>query len=180
VVDGEWTLVEFLVGHGVQGKSRDWGVWVLVLLGQVSNKVGDVLFQLRQVQGNVVLVEHQVTVVLHVAGNGQLELAITELVDHSVAGVLNLNHLVLDVVDLRLLLTIALLGVVDLLLEVLGEDLLLGVAHLLQLLVVLDLLTNLLVLLLDQIDVGVEHVHVVEQGQVLFFSFDESRYNFFN
>jgi hypothetical protein len=115
-----------------------------------------------------------------VAGNCEFELAGAEGLNHLLAGVLDSDHLMLDFADLLLLVLVALLGFSDLLLKALGKLVLLSVAHVLKLLVVANLLGNVLVLLVNHVDVRVEHVHVVEKRIVLLFSLDESRYNFFN
>lgn len=56
----------------------------------------------------------------------------------------------------------------------------LNIAHPLQLQVMLDLLTNFLVLLVDHVDVRVERINIVEQGVVLLFRLDEGRYDLFD
>jgi len=94
--------------------------------------------------------------------------------------VLNLDHLLLDVANLSFFSLVLLGHIVDFLLEVGTGSGLFGVGHFAELLVSFDFLLNVLVLLLNHVDVGVEHVHVVVKGVVLFLSLDESSDDFLN
>lgn len=121
-----------------------------------------------------------VIIVLLVASNSELEARIVELADHGPDVVSNVNHLVLDIVDLTFLGSDLNLALIDLTLKVsLGLFLLLG-AHGVNFGVSLKLILNVAVLLFNEIDLTVEYVHIVEEGDVLLLSFDESRYDFIN
>jgi len=148
-------------------------VGVLLALGQVGDEGRDVLFQFGQVHSDVVLIELSVVVVLLVAGDGELEAGIVELGDHGPDIVPNADHLVLDAADLALLSGNTVIASVDLFLEVLhGLPLLLG-GHGVHLSVSLELGIDAIVLLLNHVDFRVQHVHVIEEGDVLFLSLDE-------
>lgn len=81
-IDGDRVSLEVLLCHHVERESRDVGVGVLFTLGKVGDEGRDVLFELGEVHGHVVLVELRVLIVLLVAGNGELESAAVELGDH--------------------------------------------------------------------------------------------------
>lgn len=55
-----------------------------------------------------------------------------------------------------------------------------SVGHLLELFVVFDLGADYFVLVVDDIDIAVQHINIVLEVVVLFFRLDESRYDFLN
>jgi len=139
------------------------GIGVLFALGQVGDEGRDVLLELGEVHGHVVLVELRVLVVLLVASDGELESAVIELGDHLPAEVTDADHLVFNILDLGLLGVDLALALVDLVLEVgLGLFFLLR-GHVVELGMSLELLVDVMVLLLDHVDLAVEHVHVVKE-----------------
>ena len=138
-------------------------VWVLLTLGQVSDEAGDVFLELCQVHGHVVLIELGFFVVLLVTGDGKLESGITELRDHGPDKVTDPDHLVLDVLNLVILGLNGRLALINLILQVSLGFLLLLAAHGVDLGVSLELLLDVAVLLLNQVDLTVEHVDVVEE-----------------
>ena len=103
---------------------------------------------------------------------------ILELLDHRPDVVLDVSHLSFDDLDLGLLGFDLSLHVDHLLIEVLSDGSLLLVVHGEELLVSLDFVLNVLVLLFDHVDFTVEHVDIVEEGDVLLFSLDECGDNF--
>jgi len=68
-VDGDRALVELLVLHVIERKCGNRGIWVLLAVSQVSDEDGDVLFELSQVHGYVVLIESHIVIVLHMTCN---------------------------------------------------------------------------------------------------------------
>ena len=148
-------------------------IWVLLALGQIGDEGGDVFFELSEVHGHVILVELRVLVVLLVASDGKLESRVAELGDHGPDIVADSHHLVLNVVDLALLCLNLLLAIVDLVLQVGLRLFFLLSAHGVHLSMSLELLLDVAVLLFDEVDFAVEHVHVVEKRDVLLLSLDE-------
>jgi len=180
MLDGNGVGFEVLARHLIERKGADVRVRVLLTLSQVSDERGNVFFKFSQVHGNVVLIELCVFVVLLMAGDSKLETRVIELGDHGPDVVSNADHLVLDVINLVLLSLNCALALVNLILKVcLGLLFLLG-AHGVDLGVSLEFFLNVTVLLLDQVDLGVEHIHVVEKRDVLLLSLDEGRDNFIN
>ena len=179
-IDGDRVSLEVFLGHDVQREGRDVGVSVLLTLSEVGDEGRDVLLELGQVHGHIVLVELRVLVVLLMAGDGELESAIVELGNHGPAVVTDADHLVLDVVDLGLLGSNLALAFVDLALEVVLGFLLLLRGHVVEFGVPLELLVDVLVLLLNHVDFAVEHVDIVEERDVLLLSLDESGHDFVN
>ena len=148
-------------------------IWVLLALSKIVNEGGDVLFELSQVHDDIILIELSVIVVLLMTGDGERETRVVELADHGPDIVSDSNHLVLNVVDLALLGSNLSLALIDFTLEVsLGFFLLLG-SHGVDLGVSLELFLNVAVLLLNEIDLTVENVDIVEEGDVLLLSLDE-------
>jgi hypothetical protein len=177
-VHSERTLVEVLVVHVLEREARDGSVWVLLALGQVSDQVRDVLFQLGQVKSDVVFVKLHFAVVLHVGGDHEEEVRLVEERHHILHKVGDVHHLLLNVFNLGLLLRDLRLHVVGLLVELLTDLLLVRGRHGAQLLVALDFLLDLLVLLLDHVNFAVEHIDVVEERDVLLLGLDEGRHDF--
>ena len=168
-VCGIWRLncdrvrLEILAGHVFQWEGADVRVWVLLTLGQVSDEAGDVFLELCQVHGHVVLIELGFFVVLLVTGDGKLESGLAELGDHGPDKVTDPDHLVLDVLNLVILGLNGRLALINLILQVSFGFLLLLAAHGVDLGVSLELLLDVAVLLLNQVDLTVEHVDVVEE-----------------
>ena len=81
-VDGDRIGLEVLRCHLVEWQSRDVGISLLLTLSKISDKSGDVLFELSKIHCDVVLIEHGVIIVLLVACNRKLEAAVVELADH--------------------------------------------------------------------------------------------------
>jgi|LauGreDrversion4_2_1035121.scaffolds.fasta_scaffold266046_2 hypothetical protein len=69
----EWAGILVLLNHVVKRKGGDSGVWHLVLVGQVSDEHGRILFKLGKVESNILLVELCVVVILHVLGDHEGE-----------------------------------------------------------------------------------------------------------
>ena len=88
--------------------------------------------------------------------------------------------MVFDVGDLLLFEFVGFDCFVDFLAEFVGVLVFFGVGHLLELLVVFDLGADNFVLVVDDIDIAVQHIHIVLEVVVLFFRLDESRYDFLN
>ena len=179
-IDGNRIGLEVLACHDVQRQGADVSVWVLLALGQIGDEGGDVFFELREVHGHVVLVELRVLVVLLVASNGKRESRVAELGDHGPDVVADSHHLVLNVVDLALLCLNLRLALVDFVLQSSLRLFFLLSAHRVHLSVSLELLLDVPVLLFDQVDFAVEHVHVVEKRDVLLLSLDESGHDLIN
>ena len=81
-IDGDGIRFEILTSHDVQRQGADVRIRVLLTLRQVGDEGGDVLFELGEVHGHIVLIELRVLVVLLVAGDGELEARLAELGDH--------------------------------------------------------------------------------------------------
>lgn len=122
---------------------------------------------------HIILVENSITIV-HFTSHRQSESGLSKEQTHLLNRILNLRHLLFNVVYLVVLVTVSFRGRLDLALEALSRDSLLSFAHCLQLLVMLDLVRDLLVRHLDHIDVRVQHIDVVVQRVVLFLCLYES------
>ena len=166
-------LVELLDGHLLQGEGRDGGIWILLLVGHVSDEEGDVLLKLGQVGNDVVLIELGVLIILSVLGNREEEVGPLEVIAHGLNVLLDGDHLLLDVLDLVIFLLHLRIHLVDVGGELLSNDLLLFLRHGTELLMSLDLSLNSLVLLLDHINLRIEHVNIVVETVVLLLSLDE-------
>ena len=81
-IDGDRIGLEVLRSHLVEWQSRDVGISLLLTLSKISDKSGDVLFELSKIHSDVVLIENGVIIVLLVACNRKLEAAVVELADH--------------------------------------------------------------------------------------------------
>ena len=149
------------------------GICMLLTLSKEGDECRDILFELCQVHGNVVLVELSIVVVLLVARNGERESAVVEFGDHRPAVITDVSHLLLDASDLRLFIVALALAIVDLILEIRFGVFLLLRGHVVELGVPLELLVDVLVLLLDHINFAVEDIYVVEKRDVLLLSLDE-------
>ena len=103
-----------------------------------------------------------------------------KLFNHALNVVLDLVHLSLNIADMSFFSGVFVPNLVNLLLKVCFGICFLGIRHGGQLFVALNFLLNGFVLLLDQVDVGVEHVDVVVKGVVLLFSLDKGGYDFLN
>mmetsp|Transcript_60 Transcript_60/g.68 ORF Transcript_60/g.68 Transcript_60/m.68 type:complete len:288 (-) Transcript_60:288-1151(-) len=110
---------------------------------------------------------------MHRLGHTQEELAFSERLDHAMDKCFDLAHLALDLLDLQVFLVHLLLVVLDLLLQARPHLFLLFLRHLPQLLMLVNFTFDHLVLLLNHVDLAVEHVHVVVEGVVLLLSLDE-------
>ena len=173
-INRHWILGEFLVGHDVQRQSRDVGIRVLLTVSQEGDELGHVLLKLSQVLGNVVLIELHVIVVGHVAGHSELESGLGKLVHHGPGIVLDVSHLVLNVLNLGLLLLVVLLHLGNLFLKIgFGGNSIL-IVHLGVNLVSLDLLLNVSILHFDHVDFTAKSIDVVDEGVVLLFRLDET------
>ena len=162
-IDGDWISLKVFACHDIQRQGANVSIWVLLALGQVSDEGRDVFLELGEVHGDIVLVELRILVVLLVAGHCKLESGVAELGDHGPDIVANSDHLVLNIVDLAFLGSDLSLAVVDFLLQVALGLLLLLAAHGVDLSMSLELILDVAVLLLDEIDLTVEHVHVVKE-----------------
>lgn len=91
---------------------------------------------------------------------------------------LYLAHLCLNILNLGVLRGVAGVVFLDLCDKFLAGNVLVSITHSLQHEMVLNFLANLLVLLLDHVDVGVQHVNVVVKRVVLLFGLNKSRYDF--
>lgn len=151
-----------------------------MFVSKVCDEQGDVLLELRQVLYNVVLVELGVLVVLGVLSHREEEVGLLEVLNHLENGVLDGDHLLLDVFDLVIFFFHLGVHLFHLDLQLLSDDLLLFFGHVTELLMSLDLSLDALVLLFNHIDFRVEHVDVVVKRVVLLLSFDESGHDFFS
>ena len=175
VLDDKRALLVLLQRDLVEGKSRNGSVGVLLSLSHKYDKVADVLLELGQVLGNILFIELGALIVLHRLSNRKFEVRLAELAAHILHVVFDLAHLAFDIGDLRFFFHVVGLVFFDLLQEIVSCLQFLNIAHPLQLQVMLNLLTNLLVLLIDHVDVGVERVDIVEQRVILLFRFDKCR-----
>ena len=99
---------------------------------------------------------------------------------HLLSKIFNLFDLSLNLIDLGLFLNVTSILVLDVLTEPLTSLIFVSLTHSLQLLVMFDLLGYVFVLLFNHINVRVEHIDIIKERVVLFFSFDKSRYYFLN
>jgi len=178
-VDLNVALAEVFDANGVEGKGLDRGIRSLVSLGEERDERRDVFLELREVKGYVVLVELDILVVDLRRGDSELEFRVLESGDHRLDVLLNLNHLVLDLLNLSILGGGVVLDVSDLLSELLLEPALLFLGKLAELFVSLDLGFNVFVELSNDINLRVEVVDVVNKRVVLLLRFAEGCYNFF-
>lgn len=160
-VHSDHVVDELLDLHLVQRQRCDSGVWVLLLVSKVGDEKGDVLLKLCEVKSHVGLVELQIVIVLHWLGNGKEEVGLSEVLNHVLSALLDLNHLVFDGLDLLFLVFGLFLVLHDCLLKLLSDFLLLLLTHVLDLLVCLDIIFDVSILLFDGVDVRVEGVNVV-------------------
>lgn len=179
-LDLELVLIEFLDGHSIQRQRSNRSIWVLRLVSHISNEKTDVLLQLSQVQHDVVLIEYRRVVILIVLCHREEEVGSLEGFDHAPDVVLDGHQLRLDVLDLVVLLLGEAVALLDLLGESVADILLFFLGELSQLLVSLDFLLDLLVLLLNHVNLGVDLVNIVEQRVVLLVSLDEGCDDFFD
>lgn len=132
-----------------------------MFVSEVGDHEGDVFFKLTKVESDVVLVEQGVFVVLHVLRNVQEEMRFLEEIHHLPDVVTDQSHLLFNLLNLAFLSLSLLLDVYDILVEVAPHSHLLFLSHLSEFLVSPDLLLNIPVLLLDHVNLGIEHVDVV-------------------
>jgi hypothetical protein len=103
-----------------------------------------------------------------------------KLVNHTLNVVLNLVHLGFNITDLSFFASVFIFYLINLLLKVGTGICFLGIRHGGQLFMALNLMLNRFVLLLNYVDVGVEHVDVGVKGVVLLFGLDKGSYDFLN
>ena len=113
-----------------------------------------------------------------VLGHREEEVRLLEVLNHVPNVVLNGHKLSLDILDLVILFLSKCVTLLNLLGKFVAHILLFFFGKLTQFLVPLDFLFDLLVLLLNHIDFGVDLVHVVIEGIILLISLDEGCHDF--
>lgn len=110
---------------------------------------------------NVVFIELCSFIVAHRTRNRQFKVRLSKRLNHFPNKLLDLCHLCLDILNLRALLIISTVRLLYLPAKTYSCFILISFTHRPQRQMVIDLVSNLLVLLLNHVDVRVEHVDVV-------------------
>lgn len=107
------------------------------------------------------------------AGDSESEVGGAEFVDHIPDVIFYGYHLPLNKADLSFLLRVFVFHFLNLVREVQSGSCLLGLAHLAELLVTFNFFTDVFVVLVDHVDLGVQRVNIVVEAVVLLFSLNK-------
>jgi len=161
-VDVDLCLLEVLVVELLEGNRADGSIGVFFLEGSVSDERWHVLFKLGQVRNNVVLGEDNSILVVLLLCYAKEELALLEHLNHDTNMHLDLFEHVLGVISFVLSVTNLLIKHFNFISKWFLKIKLFLLIQLSSFINLRDLILDLLVTLLKLVELGVEHINIVE------------------
>lgn len=153
---------------------------VSVFVGNEGDKLGDILFNLRQVLDKVSLVELNVIIIVVLVSDSCTKLSFPKLLSHVGYTLLYLLELLTNLLTFKSHLFLLSNKTVTLSFQLFDLILLLVLIHLFQVFVHLDLRIKVFVVLLIRIVFLTKHVYIVVQTVILVFSLNVSCHNLIN